>query len=146
VAQQPFVESWPLFQCLNLYTSVSQPPGPGINYTGPSCYRKKNLPGRGLTKVENHCLTESVGLLGRGISPTQSRYLHTQYNTNRINEDRHRFEPMIPAFELTKTFHALDRAATVIGFLSYSIDMLILTGIHNSDNEQCNEMETAVTS
>jgi hypothetical protein len=44
-----------------LYTSVSQPPGrgpvpgPGISYTGPSSHRKKNLPGRGLTKVENHC-------------------------------------------------------------------------------------------
>jgi hypothetical protein len=23
--------------------------------TGPSSYRKKNLPGRGLTKIENHC-------------------------------------------------------------------------------------------
>jgi hypothetical protein len=44
-----------------LYLSVTQPPsrgpvpGPGINYTWPSFYRKKNLPGRGLTKVENHC-------------------------------------------------------------------------------------------
>jgi hypothetical protein len=27
-------------------------PRPG---TGPSSYRKKNLPGRGLTKIENHC-------------------------------------------------------------------------------------------
>jgi hypothetical protein len=25
---------------------------------------------------------QSVGLLGRGISPSQSRYLHTQNNTN----------------------------------------------------------------
>jgi hypothetical protein len=42
------------------YSSVSQPPGrgpvpgPGINYTGLSSYRKKNLPGRGLTEVESH--------------------------------------------------------------------------------------------
>jgi hypothetical protein len=28
------------------------------------------------------------------------------------------FEPTIPAFEQAKIFHALDRAATVIGFLS----------------------------
>jgi hypothetical protein len=28
----------------------------GINNAGTSSYRKKNLPGRGLTKVENHCL------------------------------------------------------------------------------------------
>jgi hypothetical protein len=29
-------------------------PGSGMNYTGPSSCRKKNLPGRGLTKVKNH--------------------------------------------------------------------------------------------
>jgi hypothetical protein len=34
--------------------SVSLPPGLSINYTGPSSCRKKNLPGRDLTKVENH--------------------------------------------------------------------------------------------
>jgi len=28
--------------------------------TGPSSYEKKNLPGRGLTKVEKHWFTESV--------------------------------------------------------------------------------------
>jgi hypothetical protein len=27
------------------------------------------------------------------------------------------FEPTIPAFERAKTFHALDRAVTMIGFL-----------------------------
>jgi hypothetical protein len=40
--------------------SVSQPPDrrpvpdPGINITEPSSYMKRNLPGRGLTNVENH--------------------------------------------------------------------------------------------
>jgi hypothetical protein len=29
------------------------------------------------------------------------------------------FEPMIPAFKRAKTFHALDRAATVIGGKKY---------------------------
>jgi hypothetical protein len=29
------------------------------------------------------------------------------------------FEPTIPAFERAKTFHALDRAATVIGYSYY---------------------------
>jgi hypothetical protein len=38
-----------------------------------------------------------------GISPSQGGYLHTE------------FEPTIPAFERTKTVHALYRAATVIG-------------------------------
>jgi hypothetical protein len=30
------------------------------------------------------------------------------------------FEPTIPVFERAKTVHALDRAATVIGYYSYS--------------------------
>ena len=29
--------------------------------TGPSSYEKKNLPGRGLTKVEKHCDRVSLG-------------------------------------------------------------------------------------
>jgi hypothetical protein len=29
--------------------------------------------------------TQSVGLLGRGISPSQGRYLHTEQHKNRIN-------------------------------------------------------------
>jgi hypothetical protein len=43
-----------------LVYSVSQPPGrgpvpgSGINSTGSPSYRKNNLPGRGLTKIENH--------------------------------------------------------------------------------------------
>jgi hypothetical protein len=55
--------------------------------------------------------TQSVGILGRGISPSQSLYLH------RINTQTSMllagFEPTIPVFELAKTVHALDRAATV---------------------------------
>jgi hypothetical protein len=31
------------------------------------------------------------------------------------------FEPTIPVFELAKAVHALDRAATVIGFLTISV-------------------------
>jgi hypothetical protein len=34
------------------------------------------------------------------------------------------FEPTIPAFERTKTVHALDRAATVIGFLEVGTTFL----------------------
>ena len=29
--------------------------------TGPSSYKKKNLPGRGLTKVEKHCIHDVNG-------------------------------------------------------------------------------------
>jgi hypothetical protein len=36
-------------------------------------------------------LLQSVGLLGRGISPSQGRYLHTQDSANRINAHRHKY-------------------------------------------------------
>jgi hypothetical protein len=55
------------------------------------------------------------------MSPSQDRYLHR--TTQTPNESRQTFiprvgfEPMIPVFERAKTFHALYRAATVIGFL-----------------------------
>jgi hypothetical protein len=52
---------------------------------------------------------QSVGLLGRETSPSQGRYL-TQTSMPWVG-----FEPTIPVFERAKTFHALDRAASVIG-------------------------------
>jgi hypothetical protein len=65
--------------------------------------------------------TQSVGVLGRGISPSQGRYLHTEQHEHRINAHlsmpRVGFEPTIPEFERAKAVHALDRAATVIGSL-----------------------------
>jgi hypothetical protein len=33
--------------------------------------------------------THSVGLLGRGISPSQSRYLHTEQHNHKINANSH---------------------------------------------------------
>jgi hypothetical protein len=63
--------------------------------------------------------TQSVGLLGRGISPSQGLYLHritqTQNKRIQISMPRVGFEPMIPVFERAKTVCALDSAATVIG-------------------------------
>jgi hypothetical protein len=75
-----------------------------------------------LLQFRNH-FTQLVGLLGRGISPSQGHYLHTQDNTN--TEQTHTqtsmpwvgFEPTIPAFKRAKTVHALDRAGTVIRLL-----------------------------
>jgi hypothetical protein len=62
--------------------------------------------------------TQSVGLLGREMSQSQGRYLHTEQNKHRINAQtcmpRVEFELTIPAFEREKTVHAFDRAATVI--------------------------------
>jgi hypothetical protein len=63
--------------------------------------------------------TQSVVLLGRGISQPHGRYLHTeQHKQNKRTQasmPRVGFEPMIPVFERAKTVHASDRAATVIG-------------------------------
>jgi hypothetical protein len=63
--------------------------------------------------------TQSVGLLGRGISPSQGRYQHTgQHKQNKRTQTsmpQMGFENTIPVFEVTKTVHVLDRAATVIG-------------------------------
>jgi hypothetical protein len=61
-------------------------------------------------------LRHSVGLLGRVISQSQVRYLtQTQNKHKRTSMPRVGFEPTIPAVERTKTVHALDHAASVIG-------------------------------
>jgi hypothetical protein len=61
-------------------------------------------------------LRQSVGLLGRGISPSQGRYLTQIQNKHRQTSIPWvGFEPTIPVFERAKTSHALDHAATVIG-------------------------------
>jgi hypothetical protein len=67
--------------------------------------------------------TYSMGLLGRGDQPvarplpthrtTQTQNKHTQISMPRVV-----FEPLFPFVERAKTAHALDRAATVIGFFS----------------------------
>jgi hypothetical protein len=63
--------------------------------------------------------TQSVGLPGRGINPSQGRYLHretqTQNKSTQTSMPRVKFETMTPVVERAKTVHALDRAATVIG-------------------------------
>jgi hypothetical protein len=63
-------------------------------------------------------LRPSVGLHGRGISPSQNRYLtQTQNKHKQTSIPRVGFEPTIPLFEWVKTFYALDRAAAVIGWV-----------------------------
>jgi hypothetical protein len=60
-----------------------------------------------------------VGLLGRGIRPSQGLCLHTeQHKQNKRTQTsmtRMGFEPTISVFKLTKIVHALDRSTTVIG-------------------------------
>jgi hypothetical protein len=61
-------------------------------------------------------LRHSVELLGRVISPLQGCYLtQTQNKHKQTSIPWVGFKPMIPAFVRVKTFHALNRAATVIG-------------------------------
>jgi hypothetical protein len=62
---------------------------------------------------------QTVGLLGRLISPSQGRYLHIGQHKHKINAYTHQifmhslgFEPTIPAAERAKTIYALDGAAT----------------------------------
>jgi hypothetical protein len=62
--------------------------------------------------------TQSIGLLERGISPSQGRYLHKeQHKQNKHTQKslpRVGFEPTIPVIERAKAFDALDRASIVI--------------------------------
>jgi hypothetical protein len=63
--------------------------------------------------------TQLVRLLGRWISPSLGRYLHTgQHKQNKRTQTsmpQVGFEVTIPAFEPAKTVYVLDRAATVMG-------------------------------
>jgi hypothetical protein len=88
----------------------------------------------------------TVGLLGRGISPSQGLYLYTEQNKHRINAYTHQismlwvgFEPTIPAFERVKIVHALDRAATVISYnvLHREIVLVIFIFPMISENMRC---------
>jgi hypothetical protein len=59
--------------------------------------------------------TQTVGLLGRGISPSEVRCLHTNTDYTQTSMLQVEFEPTIPVFERAKTIYASDREATVIG-------------------------------
>jgi hypothetical protein len=66
--------------------------------------------------------TQTVGLLGRVVSPSQGRYLHTkatqtQNKRTQTTMPRVGFEPTIPSPERTKTVYASDSTITVIGQL-----------------------------
>jgi hypothetical protein len=65
--------------------------------------------------------TQTVGFLGRGISPSQGHYLHIGQHKHRINAHTQTYMPWvgfeltIPVFERAKIVHASYRAATVTG-------------------------------
>jgi hypothetical protein len=70
-----------------------------------------------------------VGLLGRGIGPTQGLYLHTgQHNTEkrrRTSMPRMGFEPKIPVLERPKTVRASERSAIGTGIFRMSFIIIL---------------------
>jgi hypothetical protein len=69
--------------------------------------------------LKSESYKQSVGLLGRGISTSQSNYLHRktqiQNKCRQTLTPRVGFETKIPVFERDKTFRVLGRAAKLIG-------------------------------
>jgi hypothetical protein len=82
--------------------------------------------GPGLLFFSFMIILQTVGLLGRVISPSQGLYRNTGQHKHRINTYIYQtsmpfvgFEPMIPASERAKTVHALDCSTTVTGAKHY---------------------------
>jgi hypothetical protein len=75
--------------------------------------------------------TQSVRLLGRGISSPQGLYLNIRYHRQnkhtQTSAPRVEFEPTISAFGRVKTNHASDRAATAIGNKISYIELKLTT-------------------
>jgi hypothetical protein len=78
---------------------------------------------RPLIQFHNN-FSQTVGPVGRVISPSQGPYLNTGQYKHAMNAYTHHafmpwvgFEPTIPASERAKTVHVLDRAATVTGLI-----------------------------
>jgi hypothetical protein len=70
-------------------------------------------------------LKQSLGLLGRGISPSSGRYLTQTHNKHtQTSMPWVRFERTTQVFERAKTYHALYCAATVIGLGMYYDHMI----------------------
>jgi hypothetical protein len=89
-------------ELLVTYRGYSKPPAGNILFVlGPlACFTSELIWNYGSCK-------QLVGPLGRGISPSQGRYLCTEQQKHRINADkssmaRVRFEHRIPVFEWAK--------------------------------------------
>jgi hypothetical protein len=79
-----------------------------------------------ISQFYDNVLLQTLGLLGRVISPSQDLYLNTGQHKRRINAYTHQtsmfyvgFEPTIPVCERAKTVHVLDRSATVTGLFIF---------------------------
>jgi hypothetical protein len=113
--------------------------GMGLQYPHLYSFFSMALPAhsrpRPLIQFRKH-FSQTVGFLGRVISPSQGRYLNREQHKHRITAYTHKttkpsvgFEPTIRASERAKTVHALDREATVTGAHLYSMyNMAIIFG------------------
>jgi hypothetical protein len=74
--------------------------------------------------------TQSVGLVGQVIVPSQGLYLNTGHHKHRkthtTSMSEFGSEPTITASEQTKTVHALDRATTVTGAHAFTVFLFCL--------------------
>jgi hypothetical protein len=73
------------------------------------------------------CMTPWTGYQPVARPRPTHRTAQTQNNRTQTSMPQVGFEPTIPAFERVKTVHALDRAATVIGFSVYTILNYVFT-------------------
>jgi hypothetical protein len=83
-----------------------------------------SLPGPGSLIFSFMNILQTVGLLGRVMSSSQSLYLNIGQHKDTINKCTYQismrfvgFEPTLPASEQAKTVHTVDRSATVTGWL-----------------------------
>jgi hypothetical protein len=70
-------------------------------------------------------LKQLVKLFGRGINPSQGRYLKQIQNKHGLTGIR-THDPQCSVFKLPKTFHTLDHAATVVGSSSIGRQIIML--------------------
>jgi hypothetical protein len=76
---------------LSLYLSVCPSVRPSVRPSNhPSIYASTALCWTPAAFSVSWSYTQTVGLLGRVISPLQGRYLHTEQHKHRINAHRHR--------------------------------------------------------
>jgi hypothetical protein len=86
--------------------------------------------------------TQSVGLLGQGISPSQGRCLHTEQHKHRITAHtqtsmrRVGFEATIPVFERAKTIRACNRLVAIYWILFIKGSRITILNHYHESQEQ----------
>jgi hypothetical protein len=117
---------WSQQPMISCYPELLKSSPPSRAHSGP----------RPLIQFRNH-FSQTVGLLGLGISPSQGRYVNTGQHKHRINAYTHQismpwmgFEPTIPASERGKTVHDLEPASSVTGPCFLQTHIIIIVVCH----------------